>query len=97
MQTETHAMKLVVCVDSTMEPVCLARTMTALERLRQKLARTSTLRHCMELEVLGFDEIGFTLRPLAPLEQGGRCRPACRMRADGSSPPPSAIRRSTAA
>ena len=45
MQTETHAMKLVACVDSTMEPVCLAWTMTALERLRQKLARTSTLRH----------------------------------------------------
>lgn len=71
MQTETHAMKLVACVDSTMEPVCLAWVMTALERLRQKLARTSTLRHCMELAVLGFDEIGFTLRPLAPLEQGG--------------------------
>ena len=53
MQTETHAMKLGVCVDSTMEPVCLAWTMTALERLRQKLARTSTLRHCMELAVLG--------------------------------------------
>ena len=70
MQTETHDMKLVACVDSTMEPVCLARTMTALERLRQKLARTSTLRHCMELAVLGFDEIGFTIRPLAPLEQG---------------------------
>lgn len=71
MQTKTHAMKLGVCVDSTMDPACLAWTMTALERLRQKLARTSTLRHCMELEVLGFDEIGFTLRPLAPLEQGG--------------------------
>lgn len=70
MQTETHDMKLVACVDSTMEPVCLARTMIALERLRQKLARTSTLRHCMELAVLGFDEIGFTIRPLAPLEQG---------------------------
>lgn len=70
MQTETHAMKLVACVDSTMEPVCLARTMIALERLRQKLARTSTLRHCMELAVLGFDEIGFTIQPLAPLEQG---------------------------
>ncbi len=54
MQTETHDMKLVACVDSTMEPVCLARTMIALERLRQKLARTSTLRHCMELAVLGF-------------------------------------------
>lgn len=70
MQTETHDMKLVVCVDSTMEPVCLARTMIAVERLRQKLARTSTLRHCMELAVLGFDEIGFTIQPLAPLEQG---------------------------
>lgn len=70
MQTETHDMKLVACVDSTMEPVCLARTMIALERLRQKLARTSTLRHCMELAVLGFDEIGFTIQPLAPLEQG---------------------------
>lgn len=75
MQTETHAMKLGVCVDSTMEPVCLAWTMTALERLRQKLARTSTLRHCMELAVLGFDEIGFTLRPLAPLEQWGPLQP----------------------
>lgn len=75
MQTETHAMKLVVGVDSTMEPVCLAWTMTALERLRQKLARTSTLRHCMELAVLGFDEIGFTLRSLAPLEQGGPLPP----------------------
>lgn len=70
MQNETHAMKLVACVDTTMEPACLAWTMTALERLRQKLVRTSTLRHCMELAVLGFDEIGFTLRPLAPLEQG---------------------------
>lgn len=97
MQNETHAMKLVACVDSTMEPACLAWTMTALERLRQKLARTSTLRHCMELAVLGFDEIGFTLRSLAPLEQGGRCSPACRMRADGSTPPTSAIRRSAAA
>lgn len=75
MQTETHAMKLVVGVDSTMEPVCLAWTMTALERLRQKLARTSTLRHCMELAVLGFDEIGFTIRPLAPLEQWGPLPP----------------------
>lgn len=75
MQTETHAMKLVVGVDSTMEPVCLAWTMTALERLRQKLARTSTLRHCMELAVLGFDEIGFTIQPLAPLEQGGAAAP----------------------
>ena len=69
MQTETHDMKLVACVDATMEPVCLARVMIALERLRQKLARTSTLRHCMELEVLGFDEIGFTIQPLAPVEQ----------------------------
>lgn len=75
MQTETHAMKLGVCVDSTMEPVCLAWTMTALERLRQKLARTSTLRHCMELAVLGFDEIGFTIQPLAPLEQCGPLPP----------------------
>ena len=70
MQTETHAMKLVVCVDTTMEPDCLAWTMTALERLRQKLIRTSTLHHCMELAVLGFDEIGFTIRLLAPLGQG---------------------------
>lgn len=75
MQTKTHAMKLGVCVDSTMDPACLAWTMTALERLRQKLARTSTLRHCMELEVLGFDEIGFTIRSLAPLEQGGPLPP----------------------
>ena len=70
MQAETHAMKLVVCVDATMEPACLAGTMAALERLRQKLARTSTLCHCMELAVLGFDELGFTIRPLAPLGQG---------------------------
>lgn len=75
MQTETHAVKLAVCVDSTMDPACLAWTMTALERLRQKLARTSTLRHCMELAVFGFDEIGFTIRPLAPLEQWGPLPP----------------------
>ena len=75
MQTKTHAMKLAACVDSTMEPVCLARTMTALERLRQKLAQTSTLRHCMELAVFGFDEIGFTIRRLAPLEQRGPLQP----------------------
>lgn len=75
MQNETHAVKLAACVDSTMEPACLAWTMAALERLRQKLAQTSTLRHCMELAVFGFDEIGFTIRPLAPLEQWGPLPP----------------------
>ena len=71
MRPEAHIMKVIACVDTTMEQDRLDQTMAALEHFRAALAGTPTLRHCTELGVLGFDEIRFTLQPLAPPEQVG--------------------------
>lgn len=76
MRTESHIVKIVACVDATMRHDCLNQMMAALEHFRAEMAGTPTLRHCTELGVLGFDEIGFTIQPLAPLDQVGPL-PSC--------------------
>ena len=75
MSSESHVMKIVACADATMRLDCLERTMAALERFRAELAGTPTLRHCTELAVLGFDEIGFMIQPMVPLDQAGPLPP----------------------
>ena len=72
MRSESHVMKMVVCVDMTMRPDCLNRVMAALDRFRAKLAGTPTLHHCVKLALLSFNRNDcngcYNIR-LAPLEQ----------------------------
>lgn len=73
MRSESHVIKMVVCVDMTMRPDCLNRVMAALDRFRAKLAGTPTLHRCVKLALLSFnwgyrDPGSYDIR-FVPLEQ----------------------------